>query len=57
MPKNKVLCLRDKVKKEIKKQIKCKFCDKTFYKVNLYYKFMRIRSHLSAKFMKKLFTR
>ena len=57
MPKNKVLCLRDKVKKEIKKQIKCKFCDKTFYKVNLYYKFMRIRSHLSAKFMEKLFTK
>ena len=25
---------------EIKKQIKCKFCDTTFYKVNLYYKFM-----------------
>ena len=75
MPKNKVLCLRDKVKicedsqkpgfskdasvliHEIKKQIKCKICDKTFYKVNLYYKFMRIKSHLSVKFVKKLFTK
>ena len=41
---------------EIKKQIKCKICDKTFFKVNLYYQFMRKRSHLSVKLVTKLFT-
>ena len=39
----------------IMKQIKCKICDKTFYKVNLC-QFKRVKSYLSVKFVTKLFT-